>query len=332
MVGRKVVVYYAWSRPEEVEAPLEVIENRYPTLFESRRMLYPRFEAFSDPARFDQSIGGFLDHIMKQNFAAFVEQAGAQTGHPVVEIERVGDDGARTWLDAALLDAADTLIVISLDSLRTRQDASAAEVGAVRRFLAHPDHLVFICPHHDIGDVPDLPHDERLERQVADFLHHGDKLIPPQQRLSGFARSLLAGLGVGVENRFGLHAAAESDGSPAAIEAESELDRLHLLRGVDTFNVHPHLPQFERLQGAVAKLDVLVRQKIDLKAPPHPFTRNGRTTFDALLQSRPGIFAGNLFVGDVTLWFSTFGGIDSLRQLWTNVVERPLHTTVAGRA
>ena len=47
MVGRKVVVYYAWSRPGEVEAPLEVIENRFPTLFESRRMLYPRFEALS---------------------------------------------------------------------------------------------------------------------------------------------------------------------------------------------------------------------------------------------------------------------------------------------
>jgi hypothetical protein len=323
MVGRKVVLYYAWSRPGETEAPLDVIENRWPTLFETRRIVYPRFEAFSDPARFDQNIGGFLDHIMKQNFAAFVEQAGAQTGHPVVEIERVADDGALTGLDAALRDAADTLIVISLDLRRTRQDASAAEVEAVRRFLAHPDHLVFICPHHDVGDVPDLPHDERLERQVAAFLHHGDKLIPPQQRFSSFARSLLAGLGVGVDNRFGLHAAAESDGSPAAIEAESALDRLHLLRGVDTFNLHPHLPQFERLQGAVAKLDVLVRQKIDLTAPPHPFTRNGRTTFDALLQSRPGVFAGNLFVGDVTLWFSTAGGVDSLRQLWTNVVERP---------
>jgi hypothetical protein len=89
MAGRKVVLYYAWSRPGEIEAPLKVIEDRFPTLFETRRMLYPRYEALSDPARFDQSIGGFLDHIMKQNFAAFVEQAGAQTGHPVVEIERV---------------------------------------------------------------------------------------------------------------------------------------------------------------------------------------------------------------------------------------------------
>jgi len=44
MASRKVVLYYAWSRPGEIEAPLEVIENRFPTLFESRRMGYPRFE------------------------------------------------------------------------------------------------------------------------------------------------------------------------------------------------------------------------------------------------------------------------------------------------
>jgi hypothetical protein len=326
MVARRVVLYYAWSRPGEVEAPLEVIENRFPSLFESRRMLYPRFEAFSDPARFDQSIGGFLDHIMKQNFTAFVEQTGAQTGHRVVEVERVADNGARTELDAALLDAADTLVVISFDSLRTHQDASGAEVEAVRRFLAHPDHLAFICPHHDIGDVPDLPHDEKLERQTADFLHHGDKTIPPQQRFGGFARSLLAGLGVPVENRFGLRPAAQADGSPAPIEVERVLDRLHLLQGVGTFNLHPHLPQLERLGDAVASLDVLVRQKIDLMAPPHPFTRNGRATFDALLQSRPDAFAGSLLVADATLWSSTAGGVESLRRFWTNVVERPVRS------
>jgi hypothetical protein len=215
------------------------------------------------------------------------------------------------------------LVVISFDSLRTRQDASGAEVEAVRQFLAHPDHLVFICPHHDIGDAPGLAHDERLERQTADFLHHGDKTIPPQQRFGGFARSLLAGLGVPVENRFGLHPAAETDGSPAPIEVESALDRLHLLQGVGTFNLHPHLPHLERLGDAVTKLDVLVRQKINLTAPPHPFTRNGRVTFDALLQSRPDVFAGNLLVGDATLWSSTAGGVDSLRRFWTNVVGRP---------
>jgi hypothetical protein len=68
MAGRKVVVYYAWSRPAETGAPLEVIENRFPTLFESRRMGFPTYEQLSDPSRFDQSVAGFLDHIMKRNF------------------------------------------------------------------------------------------------------------------------------------------------------------------------------------------------------------------------------------------------------------------------
>jgi hypothetical protein len=50
-----------------------------------------------------------------------------------------------------------------------------------------------LAPGVRLGDVPGLPHDDRLQRQIADFLHHGDKTIPPQQQFGGFARSLLAG-------------------------------------------------------------------------------------------------------------------------------------------
>jgi hypothetical protein len=319
---RKVVVYYAWSRPAEIGAPLGVIENRFPTLFESRRMGFPAYEELTDPSRFDQSVAGFLDHIMKRNFTAFVELAGTLTGQSVIEIERVTDNGALTKLDGDFLDGVDTLIIISFDTLRSGQTASATEVQAMREFLTQPDHLAFVCPHHDIGDLPEMPRNDRLRRLIADFRHHGDKTIPPQQQFGGFARSLLAGLGVPVENRFGLRPAAESDGSPSPIEKETKVDRLHLLRGVDTFNLHWHLPQLERLGEALVKLDVLARQKIDLTAPPHPFTRD-RTTFDALLQSRPEIFAATLLVGDATLWSSTAGGVDNLRRLWTNVVQRP---------
>ncbi len=286
-------------------------------------MLFPRFEELADPARFDQSIAGFLDHLLKANFIAFAEQAKAQTGHAVIETERVNDDGAQAPLDDAFLDGIDTLIVISFDSLRTGQQASAAEVSAVRTFLDDPDRLVFVCPHHDIGDAENLADAERLRLQEEDFFHHGDRTIPPQQRFGGFARSLLAGLGVPVENRFGLRPAAAPDGSPAPIEIERERDRLNLLNGVTTLNLHPHLPHFQRLEDSPAKLDVLARQFIDLSAPPHAFVRSGHATFDALLQSRPEIFAGALLIGDATLWSSAAGGLDSLRRLWTNVVQRP---------
>lgn len=323
MAARRVLVYYAWSRPSEIGAPLDVIENRFPTLFESRRMAYPRLEEFSDPNRFDQAIGGFLDHILKRNFAAFVEIAGALTGQPVVEIERVTNDNCLTRLDSTALKGFDTVIVISFDSFRTFQEAGRDEVEAVRRFLAQPNNLVFICPHHDIGDVGALPHDQRLGRQLGDFRHHGDRTIPPRQQFGWFARSLLTGLGVPVENRFGLRPASELDGSPSAIETDAGLDRHQLLAGVSTFNLHPHLPQLERIGSAVTKLDVLARQKVDLTAPSHPFTCS-RATFDALLQSRRGTFLGSLLVCDATLWSSTAGGTDSLQRLWANVLQRPL--------
>jgi hypothetical protein len=324
MTHRKVAVYYAWSRPGEINAPLFVIENRFPTLFESRRMLYPRYEELSDPNQFDQSVGGFLDHIMKRNFLAFVEQTAGETGQPVVELERVTDSGTRALLNENLLGSIDTLIVISFDSLRTVQEPTNDEIGAVRSFLGKPGNLVAICPHHDIGNTDDLPAADRLRLQEVDFFHHGDRTIPPQQRFGGFARSLLAGLGTPVENRFGLHPASEPDGSPAPIEVEHGIDRLQLLDNVATFNLHPHLPHFERIGDANEKMDVLARQRIDLTAPPHPFTQGGRTTFDALLQSRPGAFGGDLLVGDATLWSSTAGGVDSLSRFWRNVVGRKL--------
>lgn len=325
MIKRHIMVYYAWSRPGEIGAPLNVIEDRFSTLFESRRMVFPRFHELSNPHQFDQSIAGFLDHIMKRNFTAFVDLTAALTGQRATEIERVTDDGEITSLDARLLGGIDTLIVISFDSLRTAQTAQNEEIEAVRAFLDHPDHLAFICPHHDIGDVAHLPDNEQLQRQIVEFEHHGDKTIPPTQRFGGFARSLLAGLGVPVENRFGLRPAAEADGAPAPIEADRTLDRLGLLQRVSTFNLHPHLPQLERIGEAVDKFDVLARQRIDMSAPPHPFAHD-RPTFDALLQSRPDAFTGNLLVSDTTLWSSTAGGVDSLRELWTNVVQRPLRS------
>lgn len=321
MSARNIVVYYAWSRQGERSAPLEVIEDRFPTLFESRRMNYPKYHEWSDPQRFDQSIAGFLDHIMKPNFAMFAELATALTGHRVVEIERQADDGTLTPLDTRLLAAADTLIVISFDSNRTAQHASIGEIEALKTFLEHPDHLAFVCPHHDIGDAASTSDAERLERQLGEFLHHGDKTIPPRQQFGGFARSLLSALGVPVENRFGLRPAVAPDGSPAPVDIDAAIDRLGLLEGVRHFNLHAHLPHLERVAGTVSKLDVLARQHIDLAAPPHPFTRE-RSTFDALLQSRKDVFAGTLLVSDTTLWSSTAGGVDSLRRLWTNVVQR----------
>lgn len=322
MSERRVVLYFSWSRLEEIAAPLTVIDNRFPALFESRRMLYPRYEAFSRVDQFDQGIGGFLDHIQKPNFTAFTQFAEDITKHPAPAIERMGDDGVVREINDELLRDVDTLIIISLDSLRTRQMPTSDEVEAIRRFLSHPDHVLFVCPHHDIGDVNGLPEDKHQPRQEQEFYHHGDRTIPPQQRFGGFARSLLAELDVPVENQFGLHPRLDASGAPWPFHAERALDRWQLLRQVEAFNAHPHLPHLARLGAAVSKLEVLVRQQVDPNAPPHPFNQTGLKEFDALLQSTPGTFEGTLLVSDATLWSSTAGGVQQLETFWSNVLQR----------
>jgi hypothetical protein len=324
MSARRALLYFSWSRPAETGAPLVVIEDRFPAVFELRRLFYPKFEALSDRQLTDQGIAGFLDHIQKPNFRDFVERTEAMTGHKVSQIERVTDDGAMTPLNR-VLDGIDSVVIISFDSLCTEQAATAEEVEAVRRFLDNPDHLIFVCPHHDIGE-PAGSAELNLEHQLAEYRHHGDHGVPPRQGFGGFARTLLSGLGVPIQNRFGLRPAATSDGAPAAVEVDRAFDELGLLRDVEAFNLHPHLPQLERVGPSTERMHVLARQKIDLAAPPHPFTQGGRSSFDALLQSRPDTFAGKLLVCDTTMFSSTAGGVENLRRFWANVMQRPQRT------
>lgn len=319
MAGRQAALYFAWSRPDEVAAPLSILEDRFPALFELRRMFWPRYEQFADPVKFDQGIGGFLDHIQLANFKLFADLAASWTGNPVRRAERRTNDGLCA-LDAEFLAGVDTLIVISFDSSRTEQQASDGEIGTIRSFLDDPDHTLFICPHHDIGNVDELPENERLARQELEFHHHGDPAIPARQCFGDLGLSLLSGLGLPVRNRFGLRPAKLPDGSPAPLEIVAGLDWSGLMEGVTTFNLHSHLPHFERLGDSVAKLDVLARQSIDLDAPPHPFTAGERRGFDALLQSKPNVFRGRLLICDTTIWSSTAGGIDSLQRFWRNAV------------
>jgi hypothetical protein len=320
MAGRQVALYFTWSRPDEVAAPLGILEDRFPAMFELRRLFWPRFESFADPAKFDQGVGGFLDNIQLPNFKLFADLAASWTGNPVRHAERRTDAGLRP-LAGEFLASVDTLVVISFDSSRTQQKASEAEIAAIRSFLDDPDHTLFVCPHHDIGDTGQMPESERLARQEIEFHHHGDPAIPARQSFGDFGLSLLNGLGLPVRNRFGLHPAKLPDGTPAPLEIAAEHDRAGLMEGVATFNLHAHLPHFERLGDGVAKLDVLARQPIDMDAPPHPFTAGGRRDFDALLQSKPEVFRGRLLICDTTIWSSTVDGLDSLQRFWRNVAQ-----------
>jgi hypothetical protein len=191
MMGRNILMYFPWSRPNEDSAPLGVLDNRFGALFELRRLQWPKFEALADIERFNQGIAGFLDNILLENYSLFREDMRIRAGNAVRIIERCASDGKVMLLDGDFLDGVDILIIVSFDSQPTDQHPGETELAAVRKFLADPSHTLFVCPHHDIGSVVGLPSNEVLQSQEVEFHHHGDLGLPGQQRLGGFARSLL---------------------------------------------------------------------------------------------------------------------------------------------
>lgn len=323
MASRRFGLYFAWSRQQETAATLGILDNRFPTLFEFRRILWPEFEQLKDPARFHQGIEGFLDDIILSDFRHFQRVVQDATGNPVVLIQREGDKPPTGHLDQTLLADIDTLIVVSLDHIRPpalggRQEAAAGEIELLRDFLSRENNCVVLCPHHDIGGTVLVPGGTALESQEIEFRHHGDPTMPPEQRFGGFCLSVARGLGLPFTNLYGLNPAKASDGSPAPLEIRADLDRNGLLRGVRTFNLHPHLPHLA-LPGTDATMEVLALQTINPAAPPHPFVQAGHTSFNALLQARPEVFAGTLLACDATIWTSAFQGLESLEAFWRNL-------------
>lgn len=323
MASRRFGLYFAWSRPQETRADLGILDNRFPTLFEFRRILWPEFEQLQDPGRFHQGIEGFLDHVILSDFRHFQRVIQDTTGNPVVLIQREGDKPRTGHLDEALLADIDTLIVVSLDHIRApasggQQEAALGEIELFRDFLSRENNCVVLCPHHDIGGTVLLPGETALQSQETEYRHHGDPTIPPQQRFGGFCRSLARGLGLPFTNLYGLNPAKAPDGSPAPLEIRADFDLNGLLRGVRTFNLHPHLPHLA-LPGMDTTMDVLALQAINPAAPQHPFVQAGHTSFNALLQARPDVFAGTLLACDATIWSAAFRGLESLEIFWRNL-------------
>lgn len=309
--NRRFTLYFAWDRLAENAASLGNLENRYPTLFEFRREIWPHFEHASGEK--DQGVLGFMDHVVLSDFQHFRDVASAGTARDVQQVQRCL--GKLSPINDELLTDTDTLIVVSLDHARTSQMPSVVEVEAVNRFLSRPESWLIVCPHHDIGTVgPDIA------SQEIELRHHSDKLVPAAQDIGGYARGLLEAIGVPVRNKFGLNPATSADGSPGSLFVNGG-DDLGLLAGVTTFNTHPHLPHLEVSPIARDRVRVLARQPINPLASPHPFSRSN-THFDALVWSPPiGARRGHVLVCDATLWSSAFGGLASLERFWANLME-----------
>ncbi|MGW2194636.1 hypothetical protein ACWCSH_20045, partial [Streptosporangium sp. NPDC001682] len=209
----------------------------------------------------------------------------------------------------------DTLFVFGLDHMITGQDAAPEEIEALREFLSREGTCLVLGPHHDVGASEDL-----AVRDV-EYHHHGDPLVPRQQRFGRYTRSLMEGLEVPVENRYGLRPAVREPGKIAPLSITGDLDTKGWLDGVTTFNFHMHLPHYAVTTDDPDVIHVLGRQPVD-RSRPHPFTEAGNTEFNMFLWMPPrGERAGDILLADSTIFSSLFGGDESLRNFWRNLVS-----------
>jgi hypothetical protein len=199
----------------------------------------------------------------------------------------------------------------------TEQEAAPEEIEALRQFLTRDGTCLMIGPHHDVGASQDV---RRLQMEYA---HHGDPLVPRQQRFGLYTRSLMKGLGVPVENRFGLRPAVVKDTNQIApLTAVRDLDRHGWLANVPTFNFHQHLPHYALTTEDTSAIRVLARQPVDLTRP-HPFIEAGNTEFNSFLWMPPaGARAGHILLADLTIFTTLFGGAESLDNFWYNLATK----------
>jgi hypothetical protein len=314
--GRRISIYWTWSYPWEAQRDSAEMENRFSTITEVRNVLWPAYETPEyDSAHFLQGIAGTLE-LFHRSTLAFQAVAEASTGHPVAVFQRIDQAGYFLPIDERILADTDTLMVFGLDHLLSEQAAAAEEVDAITEWLRREGTCLLLAPHHDVGFTDDY------DQRQMEYEHHGDRLVPRQQRFSQYTRSLMRALAVPVHNTWGLRpAVVEGTKEIAPITGVRDLDGHHLLDNVTTFNFHPHLPHYELTEpeSEGEGVRVLARQRVDPKRP-HPFTAAGATEFNALVWMPPADDrAGDIVLIDSTHFTTLFGGTDSLRNLWHNV-------------
>jgi hypothetical protein len=314
---RRFSIYWTWSYPWEANRDVSELDNRLSTMTEVRRVGWPDYEKPEWSEReFLQGIAGTLE-LFHLSMVRFQNIVGDATGQPVVVYQRIDQAGQRLPLDERVLADTDTLMVFGLDHMITEQEADQEEIEAVRQFLTREGSCLIIGPHHDVGASTDL-----TERQM-EYAHHGDPLVPRQQRFGRYTRSLMKGLGVPVENRWGLRPAMVPGTSQICpLTAIRDLDSHGWLMGVTTFNFHPHLPHYAVTTDDTKSIHVLARQPIDM-SKSHPFTNAGNREFNAFLWMPPsGRRAGDILLADLTIFTTLFGGDESLDRFWTNIATR----------
>ncbi len=195
---RRVSIYWTWSYPWEAQRDPAGIYNRFSTMTEVRNVAWPAYEtAEYAEANFLQGIAGTLE-LFHRSTISFQELTEETTGHPVAVFQRIDQAGYRQPIDDRILADTDTLMVFGLDHLVSEQHAEPEEIAAIENWLQREGGTCLVlAPHHDVGFTDDL-----TQRQI-EYEHHGDRLVPRQQRFGQYTRSLMKALHVPVHNIWG---------------------------------------------------------------------------------------------------------------------------------
>ena len=230
---RRFSIYWTWSYPWEANRDVTELDNRFSTMTEVRRVAWPSFEGTEwDKMHFLQGIAGTLE-LFHRSTLAFQQIVGEATGHPVAVYQRIDQAGYKLPIDERVLADTDTLMVFGLDHLVSEQEAEQGEIDAIRDWLNREGTCLLLAPHHDVGFTSDT------QQRQMEYKHHGDELVPRQQRFGQYTRSLMKALDVPVLNQFGLRpAVVQGTNQITPLSINKDLDKLGLLNGVTTFNFH----------------------------------------------------------------------------------------------
>ncbi len=186
---RRVSIYWTWSYPWEANRDPTELDNRFSTMTEVRRVAWPAYEGTEwDEMHFLQGIAGTLE-LFHRSTLAFQRVVGEVTGHSVAVFQRIDQAGYRLPIDQRILADTDTLMVFGLDHLLSEQEAASGEIEALREWLKREGTCLLLGPHHDVGFTEDL------QRRQLEYTHHGDALVPRQQRFGRYTRSIMKALG-----------------------------------------------------------------------------------------------------------------------------------------
>ena len=309
---RRVSIYWTWGYAFEAQRNPAESDNRFSTMTEVRSVLWPLYETPEwGASHFPQGIAGTLE-LFHRSTLDFQRLAGELTGHPVAVFQRVDQAGFRQPIDERILADTDTLLVFGLDHLVSGEEATAHEVAAISKWLEREGTCLLLAPHHDVGFTDDF------DQRQMEYLHHGDELVPRQQRFTHYLRSLMKALEMPVHNTWGL-CPARTGKEIAPLTTFRDRDRRGLLKDVTALSFHRHLPHYEVAENGGENVQVLARQPIELSRP-HPYTAAGNREFNCLLWLPPDKRrAGDIVFVDSTHFTTLFGATQSVKNFWRNL-------------